>query len=267
MAAIITGIVFIIIGIVLVFLRRKNQDKLLDIKATQVSTAKDLTDMCKAVNDELNPGGHGAFKQEAAVQGVVKCDRPLVGELSKEPCVYYDMRVEERYEETYWEKDAEGNNQRRTRTGTTTVASNSQRRDFEIEDATGRIAVNPNSADVDPVQVVSKYEQNFQDRIAFGNFSFNVNLSSGDRKILGYEFTEKIIPLERRLYVLGEATDASGGLMIQSPSEKNIPFIITLKSREELAKDTESSIKWMMIGAITCFVIAAAAIGYGIMKP
>lgn len=267
MAAIIVGIVLIIIGVVLVILRRKNQDKLLEIKATQLSTTKDLVDMCKTVNDELNPGGHGAFKQDMAVQGMVKCDRPLTGELSKEPCVYYEMRVDERYEETYWEKDAQGNNQRRTRTGASTVASNSQRRDFQVEDATGRITVNPNNADMDPVQVVSKYEQNFQNRVTYGNFSFNISPGSSDRRILGYEFTEKIIPLERRVYVLGEAADSSGELMIQKSSEKGKLFIITLKSREELAQATASSIKWMMIGAIACFVIGVGAAVYGIMKP
>jgi hypothetical protein len=265
MGALITGIIFIALGVGLVFWRKKTQDKLLEIKATPLSTAKDLTDMCKTVNDELNPGSHGAFKQEAAVQGTVKCDRPLTAELSKEPCVYYDMRVEERYEETYWEKDAQGNSQSRTRTGTNTVASNSQRRDFRIEDATGRITVNPNNAHIDPVQVVSKYEQSFQDTISFGNFSFNVNPGSGDRRILGYEFTEKIIPVERRVYAIGEAADASGELMIQNPSEKGKPFIITLKSRDELAQDTASSIKWMMIGAIICFGIGIGAVAYGIL--
>jgi len=264
MAAIIIGIVLIGLGVLMIFLRRKKSDQLLEIKATQTSTAKDLTDMCKSINEEL--GSTGGFKQQAEVKGVVKCDKPIYGELSKQPCVYYEMNVSERFEEVYYEKDAQGNSQRRTRTGSTSVASNSQRIPFQLEDATGRVTVNPNSANIDPVQVVSKYEQNFSgNRVSFGSFSFNIAARSGDRRVLGYEFTEKIIPLDRNIYVLGEASDSSGQLMIQTSSEKGKPFIITLKSEEELTKATEGSIKAMMIGAVVCWILGAAAIAYGIV--
>ena len=136
-----------------------------------------------------------------------------------------------------------------------------------MEDATGRITTNPNGADIDPVQVVSKYEPSMQGRnsISFGSFSFNVSRSTGDRKILGYEFTEKIIPVDRRVYVIGEASDSSGELMIQQPSEKGKPFIITLKSEEELTKDKESNIKALMIGAVISLIAGLGAIAYGII--
>lgn len=261
----IIGLVVIGIGALLVMQRRKAQDKLLEIKSTQTSTTKDLTEMCKTINDEL--GTRGGFKQQAEVKGFVKCDKPLTSELSKQPCVYYDMKVEERYEETYMEKDAQGNQQRRTRTGNVTVAGNSQNIHFFVEDETGRITVNPNGASIEPVQVVSKYEP-YANRssVSFGSFTFQIPTRSGDRRILGYQFTERIIPLDRRVFVLGEATDSSGELMIQAPSEKGKPFIVTLKSEEELTKSTESSIAMLFYGAIACFAIGAGLIGYGVMN-
>ncbi len=261
----IVGLVVIGIGALLVMQRRKAQDKLLEIKSTQTSTAKDLTDMCRTISEEL--GTKGGFKQQSEVKGFVKCDQPLTSELAKQPCVYYAMTVEERYEETYMEKDAQGTMQRKTRTGATTVASNSQRVHFQIEDETGRITVNPNNANIDPIQVISKYEPYAnRNSISFGAFTFQVPSRSGDRHILGYQFTESLIPLNRRAFVLGEASDGSGELMIQAPSEKGKPFIITLKSEEELTKATESSIAMLFYGAVACFAIGAGLIGYGIMN-
>lgn len=265
MAAIIIGAVLLGISLLLFFLRRKSQDKLLEIKSTQTSTAKDLHDLWQSVKNEL--GTTGGFKQLTEVKGVVKCDQPLTGELSKQPCVYYEMEVLERFEETYYEKDAQGNNQRRTRTGTTSVAHNTQSVPFYVEDPTGKTLINPHAADIDPVKAVSKYEQNIQNRntLSFGGFSLNVSQNRNDRRILGYEFTEKIIPLDRRAYVIGEATDTSGELMIQKPAEKGKPFIITLKSEEELTKGTESNIKALMIGAMISLVAGIAALAYGII--
>lgn len=265
MTGIIIGIALIGLSILLIFLRRKSQDKLLEIKSTQTSSTKELVDLCQSVKDGI--GNSGGFKQLSEIKGVVKCAQPLNGELSKQPCVYYAMDVSERYEETYYEKDSKGNSVRRTRTGSTSVASNSQSVHFEVEDTTGRITVNPNGADIDPVQVVSKYEPSTQGRnsISFGSFSFNVGRSSGDRKILGYEFTEKIVPLDRRVYVIGEASDSTGELMLQQPSEKGKPFIITLKSEEELTKGTESNIKALLFGAIASLIAGIGAIVYGII--
>jgi hypothetical protein len=264
MAPVIIGIALIGLSVLLIFLRRKSQDKLLEIKSTQTSTAKDISDLCQSVKEGI--GSSGGFSQLTEVKGVVKCNTPLSGELSKQPCVYYAMNVSERYEETYYEKDSKGNSVRRTRTGSASVASNSQSVHFEVEDATGRITVNPNGADIDTVQVVSKYEPSMQGRnsVSFGSFSFNVGRSTGDRKILGYEFSESIIPLDRRVYVIGEASDSSGELMIRQPAEKGKPFIITLKSEEELTKEKESNIKALMAGAIISLIAGLGAIAYGV---
>jgi hypothetical protein len=265
MVGIIIGIAVIGIGVLLLINRRKTQNKLLEIKSTQTVTARDLNDLWKSVSDEL--GTRGGFRQAAEVKGVVRSDQPLTSELGKHPCVHYEMRVEERYEETYTEKDAQGTVQRKTRTGNVTVASNTQNIPFFVEDATGRVLVRPDGANIDPVQMISKYEPHAnQTRLTFGGFTFNVAHTKGDRRILGYQFTEKIVPLDRPVYVLGEASDASGELAIQKPSESGRPFIITLKSEEELTRSTESSIKMLFVGAIVCFAVGLAIVGYAAMQ-
>ncbi len=267
LVGLVIGIILIGVGVLLIIMRTKKQGHLLEIKSTPTSTTKELADTCKSINDEL--GTTGGFKQLVEVKGMIKCDQPLTGELSKQPCVYYDMKVEERYEETYWDKDANGNQVRKTRTGNTTVSSNTQKINFQIMDETGKITINPNGANIDPVKVVDKYEPHTanQASISFGGFKLNLNTgSSGDRKILGYQYTESILPLDRKAYVIGLASDSTGELMIQQPTEKGKPFIITLKSEEELVKGTESTIKIMMISAIVCWVAGAAAIVIGMFS-
>lgn len=260
---IIIGGVLIALGVVLILVRRKAQNQLLEIKFVKTSTAAELKEAADGIRQELGTPG---LRQMSEVKGVIKCDQPLTGELSKQQCVYYAMTVSERYEETYTERDSQGREVRRTRTGTTTVASNSQRVHFYVQDESGKILVNPNDADIDAVKVVDKYEPGQRSTVSFGSFSFNVRSSGSGRRILGYEFEERILPLDRRVYVLGEATDTSGELMVQKPQEKGKPFIVSLKSEEELTRSTEGKIKGLMIGAIVCWVAGLAAIGYGIIK-
>lgn len=263
MAIVIGGIVCLAIAGLLIYLRKKNQDKLLEIKFVKTSTTAELKEICQSVKDELGTGG---FKQQAEVKGVIKCAKPLTSELAKQTCVYYEMNVEERYEETYWEKDSEGRNTRRTRTGSTSVASNAQSVSFEVEDSTGRITVDPMGAETEAVQVLSRYEPATGGNIRVGSFSWNVRSGSDDRRILGYQFTEKTLPLDRPVYVLGEAADRSGSLQIQRPDEKGKPYIITYKSEEELTRGAESTIKFQLVGAIVALAAGVGAIAYGIIK-
>ncbi len=265
MEGVIIGLVASGIGVLLMYLRKQNQDKLLEIKFVKTSTTAELSELCNSVKESL--GQSGGFKQQSEVKGIVRCEKPLHAELSKKACVYYNMTVEERYEETYYEKDQHGNRVRRTRTGSTTVASNSQHIPFYLEDTTGKILVNPEGADLEGMQSVSKYEQNISSgKISFGGFMMNVSSSSGDRRVLGYEFTEHVLEVDRNVYVLGDASDTTGTLQMQMPDEKGKPYIITYKSEEQLTRDKESSAKMMMIGAIVCFIVSVCAIAYGLMK-
>ncbi|MCL5046058.1 MAG: E3 ubiquitin ligase family protein, partial [Actinobacteria bacterium] len=199
-------------------------------------------------------GERGSFKQTTEVKGIVKCDSPLHSEIAREPCVYYSMTVTREYEESYWETNSQTKQQvRRTRRGSETVSNNSQRIPFYVEDATGSTRVNPEGAEIGPIQVVDKFESSTGGVITLGGFSIDVGSLVGqmlsDARTLGYRFRESILPLGRQIYILGEAADSSGTLQIQKPSGKG-KFIISLKSEEELIKSTKSAIQWLLVGSI-----------------
>jgi hypothetical protein len=148
----IAAIILIGVGGLLLYFRKRTQDRLLDIRFVKTSSIAETLDEQRAIAAELGPGG---YAQQKEFKGTVRCDAPLTGELSGQPCVYYTMSVEERYEETYTERDSQGNTQTRTRTGSAVVASNTQHTRFLLDDGSGSIAVDFDGASVDARKVVT----------------------------------------------------------------------------------------------------------------
>lgn len=252
----IAAIILIGVGGLLLYFRKRTQDRLLDIRFVKTSSIAETLDEQRAIAAELGPGG---YAQQKEFKGTVRCDAPLTGELSGQPCVYYTMSVEERYEETYTERDSQGNTQTRTRTGSAVVASNTQHTRFLLDDGSGSIAVDFDGASVDACKVVERYEPyaGGGGSLRVGSFTLSLGMSGGPRRVLGYQYRESIVPLGQALYALGEVNDSGGEPVLRRPSDKKAPFILSIKSEEELTRDSERSITFLLWGAVGCFVIGA----------
>lgn len=270
MVALAIGLVLQIVAGVLLFVRRSQRSKLLEIISTDTSTAADLAETARYVAEQL--GEAGSFHQVAEVKGLVRCDAPLTSEIARQSCVYYSMSVSREYEESYWDTDPRTKTRvRRTRRGSDTVASNSQRIPFWVEDSTGRIQVDPNDAEIDSVQAVDRFdpaERASGGVVTFGSFSIDVGgilsgAGSGSRT-LGYRFRESLLPLDRRVYVLGEASDFAGELSIRKSGDKGRRFIISLKSEDELVRSTRSTIQWLLVGSIGSAALGVLLILVGV---
>jgi len=177
------------------------------------------------------------------------------------------MRVEREYEETYYENDAQGRRQRRTRTGSDTVAANQRFAPFLVDDTTGQILVDPEGAEFVAEQVVSRFEpggDNAAGEIRLGSFSLALPSLSGDRRTLGYRFEEEAIPVGRDIYVLGEAAETNGELRVRKPREGQ--FIISLKDEEELVRQGQSSAAWMLAGSVVCILLGLGLLVAGMVK-
>ncbi len=265
MGFIIAGVVLLALAGILLFVRKRSQGHLLEIKFMQSTPVDEIIETHRSIADELGPGG---FSQLVETKGVVVCDAPVTGELSGQPCAYYTMQIEERYEETYWEEDAEGRRIERTRSGNQTVASNTVSGQFAVQDGAGRIRINPDGAKLDLQQSVNRFEPMMGgSTLSFGSFSmdFTPTMMPG-RRILGYHYSESILPIGRNLYVVGQARDTSGELLITRPEDKTKPFIVSLKSEEEITGGIESKAKWLFIGAIASGAIGLVLIIMGAMK-
>ncbi len=257
----IVGIVLCLIGGFLVFIYFKQKKKVEALSGIETTTASALKEIWQGVSGEI---GTGSFEEPSEVKGVLECEHPIESEIGKQPCAYYSMRVLRKWEEEYYENDSEGNRQRKTRQGSDTVSSNTRSVPFLVRDDTGTVKVDPTDANIDGERIVDRFEPESAvsgGTISFGNFSFSLGGvgRTGGRRTLGYQFTESILPLNRRVYILGAASDSSGELMIQKPREKG-QFIISLKSEEELIKSSKSGMTWSLVGAIACVVIGIGCI-------
>ena len=202
------------------------------------------------------------------VKGAVVADNPLISELSQMECVYYSMRVEREYEEVEYETDSDGNRRRTTRTRSTTVSQNKRSLPFFVQDATGKIQVRPEGAQLIAEKVVDRFEPAANARSGFTMGSFNLDINIGgfnvgnSPKTLGYRFTEEVIPLNREIYVLGEASGDTHNLSIRKPAGG--PMIVSVKSEEQLQQEAGKSGKAFVFGAAICAVIAAVCFVMGL---
>jgi hypothetical protein len=246
------GGVLIALGIGLVIFYKSQGDKLFLLKATETSLVSNIEQEAKDVTEGM--GEKGSFNKFTEVKGKVTCPSPLTSELANAKCVYYSMSITRRWEEEYWETDSEGRRERRTRTGTDTVASNTRHVPFFVQDETGKIKINPEGAEF----VSEKSYSNFQpgeisgSSISIGNFRLNLSGlgMAGGRRTIGYNYEESIVPVDRDVFIIGEVADSGGALQFQRPTEKGKKFIISTKSEEELQRSIAGGMTATLIGSI-----------------
>lgn len=246
----ILGSLLIIVGIVLYFVHRRQTRKLSHMKGLRTSTIQSLHDTARSVAAEIGAGSWGEYVE---VKGQVRCDRPLTSELTQTPCVHYQMQVVREYEDM--ETDSDGD--RKTRRRSDTVSSNRQSIPFWIEDDTGRIEIEPGDADIDTVQVLNDFRPEASSGAQFSLGSFNLNLGANigvglGGRTLGYRFVEKVLPLDRRVYVLARASDHSGRVTLIKPTESGQLFLISLKSEEQLTASSQRTADWTFYGMFAC---------------
>jgi hypothetical protein len=260
----IVGIVLILGGVGLFYASTRSKASMEAMASTETATAEELSTAAKGVAEEIGPG---SFRQLTELKGNVECDNPITSELAKQECVYYHMNVSREWEETYWETDSEGREQRRTRRGSDVMASNTRSQEFVVRDDTGTTVVEPNGATFHAVSAVSRFEPGERSgQLSFGGFSLSISgFGSANRRTLGYRFEESVIPPGHRIYVLGEASDAGGRLSVRKPEEKGKKFIVSVKSEEELMASAATSAKWLRVGAIAAGILGVILVVVGIV--
>ena len=200
-------------------------------------------------------GSVAAMAPGAAVEvkGTLRVRVPLIAEFSQQPAAYHKSEVER--EETYYERDSDGRDQRKTRTST--VYSNVKYGQCLVEDQTGRVGIDLNGAEVEAVQVVNEPTA----PPGAGGGVIGGVLSALSSTNARFTRKESILAPDIAIYVLGEVRE--GGL-IGKPADgsSNRTFVISHKSEEERTKSLTSTTRWLLVIAIILFVVAAGlAIG------
>ena len=248
------------LAVLLWFLHKSSLRSARALSVLPTSTAREVRELCEAVAKEI---GAGSFAEVVEVKGVANCPQPLESEFGRTPCIYYASRVIREYETREEYEDTNKQRQWRTVRKNETVASNSARTRFALDDGTGTILVDPEGADLSAPKALERFKPeghraSASDPSFFGMVFEAVRASrDADDRTLGYRYVEEVIPTGARLYVVGEATDNQGQLVVRKPSTKDRKFIISLKSEEDLIKSHRSTARWLQAGAAASAVAGA----------
>ena len=263
MGWVVVGAILIAVGAVFFFVQRNQQNRAFAIRTARSVNTAELAHMASEIAQEI---GGGSWREYVKVSGVIECDRPLVSELKQEPCVHYTMSVRREYEETVTVKNDQGDTRTETRRGSETLSTNKQSIPFWLRDAHGQIEVDPNGADIETVRVLDDFrpEQAIGGLLSYGKFS--LALGRDTRRTLGYHYSESVLPILRRVLVVGMVSDSNGRLTIQKPTESGKQFIISLKSEDELTRNADQSAKFSLYGMIGCLAIGVVLLLIGLLR-
>jgi hypothetical protein len=254
------GIVLVAVAVGALVWSRITKNRLDAMAGAETVGCADLASLRDAAAEAAGPG---AFNYVCEVTGDTEPGEGglLNSELSKTECVWHRHIVRRKYESVT--TDAQGRRQRSTRTET--VAELSSSAPFHLRDASGRVLVDPAGADPDrPEQVVNRFEPRPPGSGAFDVSLFGISLSGNGRdSTLGYEYEEWVVRPGRRLYVLGEASDRSGRLVVGKPSKG--PYVVSTRSEEELAGNARTQQRLAAIGAAVAGVAGVVLLVAGLI--
>lgn len=262
------GIVLLVIAAIMGFGYFKQKKRMNRFESVESATVEMLQSLAESMSSGV---GAGWLDYATEVNGTVRCVQPLTSEISGKPCVYYAMRVIRQFEERYVERDQQGRQRTRTRSGSEVVSGNKRQVAFQIDDGTGIIAVDPGGAEFIAEQVVSHFEPErgqYNQPFRLGGFSFDIGGSQfGDgRRTLGYQFEEEIIAVGRQVYVHGAVSDQSGHLQLQKSGEEDSKLLISTRSEAQLLKGINKKMRIFQVAAIVLTLAGTALILFGISQ-
>ena len=266
MFLLVVGVILLVVAIALFFSQKSQANKAFSIQSAQSVTAGELKTMAQAIADDI---GGGNWREYVKVWGTIKCDRPLQSPLKSADCVFHKTKVTWEYEETVTKTDSEGERTTETEKDSETLSSERQSVPFWIEDETGRVQVEPEDADLETINVVNEFQPH-QPRgglLSYGGFSLDVSpygRQSG-RSTVGYRYKESILPVDRKVLVVGMVSDHTGELVIQKPLKADQKFIISLKNDEALTQTAKQGAQQAFYGMVGCGVLGVIFIVLGLV--
>jgi hypothetical protein len=215
-----------------------------------------------ALMASLETSGAGSIAATAPgtlveVKGTLRVRAPLQAEFSGQPCAYYKCEIER--EETYYERDSNGRDERKTRT--TTVYQNMKYGQCLIEDASGKVGVDFDGAEVEAVKTIDEPTAPPGGGGAAGVIGGVLSALSNTNS--SYRRREYTLAPDIPVYVLAEVRE--GGL-IGKPAggSKNKTFVISHKSEEERTKSLTKTTRWLMVIGIILLALAVVLAGFGV---
>ena len=260
----IIGVVLAVIGFFLVQGSKQSAGKSLVINMTDESSSRNLLENYESLS---NTHGKGSFNLYTKLYGKAHSASPLIAEYTKKECVYYRVEIDREYEELESRTDKDGNVTKKwVRKFETVLNKDYSADDFSVQDQYGSIQINTRGAKMDTVETYSNFEKE-QNQGGGSGFSFaGVTINTGPTiRTIGFTHVERSIPIGQKLFVIGQANDNAGELIISKPTEKNKPYLISIKSEKEITTDLAKSSKSKKGWGIGLIIIGVCLLIYGIL--
>ncbi|MBB0246009.1 hypothetical protein FNQ90_18330 [Streptomyces alkaliphilus] len=254
------GVTGMVLAGICLLVARSAAKRVRGIAGTETSTIAELNELHRAA-EEAAGAGHFRYRCEIVAETVAPEGGPLVSELARRECVWHKHRVTHKYWET--RTDNEGNRRREEKTRV--VSQHVSAEDLSVRDATGDILVRPGKKEIDrPEKILDRFERDTggaSGGISFKGFTLNLPSDGGS---IGFQQEEWIVASGRRLYVLGEASDDHGRLVIGPPSDGGL-FIVSTRSEEELLGSARSRergfrVAGLILGAVGALLLVAGTV-------
>jgi hypothetical protein len=228
------GIVLLLVSIGCYFAARAQAGRLRAIDATDTFTAQMLQELYSRVVPSL---GGEALAQPCEVTGTIETDTPLTAPLSNSACVAYSYQVSREFEEDVTTTDSQGKTTTETQQRSETASSDERRTRFFVRDATGRVLIDPEEAEIDLADSGARFDP-----------AKTATLTR--TRTLGHRHSEQSLAVGTQVYILGCVVDGQGQPMIaRSPKDGKQKFLISRRSERELAGAAASAARNWYYGA------------------
>ncbi len=194
----------------------------------------------------------GIFIGLVELKGTAESEEPLESYLARAACVHYTWTVEEHWSRTVTETttDSKGNTQTTTRheSGWTNVGNGGELIPFYLQDDCGVVLVRPEGARIEPVRM-------FSETCGPGNPLYYgkgpasaISDSDFERRFMEYG-----IPLQTRLYMVGQARERQDMVAPEIAADSQAPmFLISTRTEEQVDSGMKwKSYVWAALGLVT----------------
>lgn len=225
------GFILLAVAVGCYFGGRSQAGQLRTISATDTYSAQMAQDLFSQVVPTL---GAEALAQACEVAGVIEAEPPLSAPLSGAPCVAYSLQVSREYEADVTTTDSNGAKKTTTERRSDTVESREQKVRFYVRDATGRVLVDAEGAELDLAGSIDRTD---------------VPPAHAPARTLGYRRVERMLPVGAQVYIMGTIVANAGTPMVARDPRGKHKFLISRRSEQELISDAKSAARWFYYAA------------------
>ena len=250
MTAIVVGALVAVVGVYLATVQKKKTEGI--VTELKFMKALSLPEIAANLEDLRNEGLAEGYRDMVETHGKADSEGEVKAPYSETICAYYEASVTREYEREEVTTDKDGKTERRRVRSSEQVGTEKSSAPLYLREGEVRVTLDLPGSNLQLRDGLDRFEP-YNDRNTYEFFGLRFSDPSGART-LGFRYKEQIIPLGHPLYVVGELRSSAGELHIGKPSEKGKPFIVSVKTEEEVTAGEQGKAKMFLYGGIALVV-------------